>query len=269
MSWSSPSCRCRVAAEARVRVAVSCSIQRRSSGATKWRVPRIGQERTIVPRANSASTSSRVGAGRAQAERPQRLPEILRLHGDQVPNHVGGAGSGVRRRDALAGQPEPQQLRLLDLDGHPPSIPAPSDTLNPHHPFQGKTVIRRQVSGDPGRLGCRNSLRWGAETGATMDACGSAGSNSTFCWVMCTLSSRSGRWCGPIVAELRRRFQLSVAEVGQLDLHRRSTIGLAAVASDRARVVAVLDEVERFVAERPEIELLSARRRLHASHDED
>ena len=73
----------------------------------------------------------------------------------------------------------------------------------------------------------------------------------------------------PIVAELRRRFQLSVAEVGQLDLHRRSTLGLAAVASDRARVVAVLDEVERFVAARPEIELLSARRRLHASHDED
>jgi uncharacterized protein len=73
----------------------------------------------------------------------------------------------------------------------------------------------------------------------------------------------------PLVAELRRRFQLSVAEVGELELHRRSVLGLAAVASDRARVVAVLDEVERFVAERPEIELLSARRRLHASHDED
>jgi uncharacterized protein len=73
----------------------------------------------------------------------------------------------------------------------------------------------------------------------------------------------------PLIAELRRRFQLSVAEVGELELHRRSVIGLAAVASDRAHVVAVLDEVERFVAERPEIELLSARRRLHASHDED
>jgi uncharacterized protein len=73
----------------------------------------------------------------------------------------------------------------------------------------------------------------------------------------------------PLVAGLRRRFQLSVAEVGELELLRRSVIGLAAVASDRARVVAVLDEVERFVAERPEIELLSARRRLHASHDED
>jgi Uncharacterized protein conserved in bacteria len=73
----------------------------------------------------------------------------------------------------------------------------------------------------------------------------------------------------PLVAELRRRFQLSVAEVGELELHRRTVIGLAAVASDRARVVAVLDEVERCVAERPEIELLSARRRLHASHDED
>lgn len=73
----------------------------------------------------------------------------------------------------------------------------------------------------------------------------------------------------PIVAELRRRFQLSVAEAGHLDLHRRAVIGVAAVASDRAHVVEVLDAVERFVAERPEIDLLSSQRRLHASHDED
>jgi uncharacterized protein len=73
----------------------------------------------------------------------------------------------------------------------------------------------------------------------------------------------------PVLAELRRRFQLSVAEVGQLDLHRRSSIGLAVVAADRAHVVAVLEQVERFVADRPEIELLSARRRLHASQDDD
>jgi uncharacterized protein len=73
----------------------------------------------------------------------------------------------------------------------------------------------------------------------------------------------------PLVAELRRKFQLSTAEVGELELHRRSVIGLAAVASDQSRVVTVLDEVERFVAQRPEVELLSAHRRLHTSHDED
>ncbi|GAB3045730.1 DUF503 domain-containing protein [Parafrigoribacterium mesophilum] len=72
----------------------------------------------------------------------------------------------------------------------------------------------------------------------------------------------------PLVAELRRRFQLSVAEVGELELHRRTVIGLAAVASARTHIVALLDQVERFVTQRPEVELLSARRRLHASHDE-
>ena len=72
----------------------------------------------------------------------------------------------------------------------------------------------------------------------------------------------------PLIAELRRRFQLSVAEVGDLELHRRSGIGVTAVAADSAHVVSTLDEVERFVAARPETELLSARRRLHSSADE-
>lgn len=73
----------------------------------------------------------------------------------------------------------------------------------------------------------------------------------------------------PLVAELRRRFPLSVAEVGHLDLHRRSIVGLAAVGGDPGHLATVLDEAERFVADRPEIELLSARRRLLASHDEE
>lgn len=72
----------------------------------------------------------------------------------------------------------------------------------------------------------------------------------------------------PIVAELRRRFQLSAGEVDQLDLHRRASIGVAVVAPDAARVTEVLDEVERMIAARPEIELLAASRMLHASHDE-
>jgi len=72
----------------------------------------------------------------------------------------------------------------------------------------------------------------------------------------------------PIAAELRRRFELSVAEVDHLDLHRRAAIGAALVASDRAHVVEVLDRVEALVAGRPEVELLSARRRLRTSDDD-
>jgi uncharacterized protein YlxP (DUF503 family) len=72
----------------------------------------------------------------------------------------------------------------------------------------------------------------------------------------------------PLVAELRRRFQLSVAEVDHADLHRRTIIGLSIVASDPAHVVETLDAVERFVAERPEVRLLSAHRAVTSSTDE-
>ncbi len=71
----------------------------------------------------------------------------------------------------------------------------------------------------------------------------------------------------PIVAELQRRFAVSAAETGWLDLHRRAGIGVAAVAADRAHLVDVLDAAERMVAARPEIELLSARRGLIRSDD--
>jgi uncharacterized protein YlxP (DUF503 family) len=72
----------------------------------------------------------------------------------------------------------------------------------------------------------------------------------------------------PIVAELQRRLAVSAAETGSLELHRRVGIGLAVVAADRAHVVDVLDAAERLVADRPEIELLSARRNLQRSDDD-
>lgn len=72
----------------------------------------------------------------------------------------------------------------------------------------------------------------------------------------------------PIVAELHRRFTVAAAEVDQLDLYRRTTIGVATVASTVAHCVEVLDACERLVAGRPEIELLAARRTLHSDDDE-
>lgn len=71
----------------------------------------------------------------------------------------------------------------------------------------------------------------------------------------------------PIIAELQRRFSVSAAETGSLDLHRRTGIGIAVVAADSAHVIDVLDAAERLVAARPEIELLSARRDLRRSDD--
>ncbi len=71
----------------------------------------------------------------------------------------------------------------------------------------------------------------------------------------------------PIIAGLRRWYEVSVAEVDHQDLHRRAAIGVGLVAGDSSRVVEILDQVERFVAERPEVELLSTRRQLWSSDD--
>ena len=72
----------------------------------------------------------------------------------------------------------------------------------------------------------------------------------------------------PILADLRRTTEASVAEVGDQDLHRRAEIGVAVVAAGADRATEVLDRAERVVAQRPEVTLLSARRRLRRSDDD-
>ncbi|MGI8696622.1 MAG: DUF503 domain-containing protein [Mycobacteriales bacterium] len=71
----------------------------------------------------------------------------------------------------------------------------------------------------------------------------------------------------PIIAELRRRFDVAASEVGEQDLHRRVAVGVATVAGDAARVGVVLDSCERMLAGRPEVELLSTQRRLIGPND--
>ncbi len=71
----------------------------------------------------------------------------------------------------------------------------------------------------------------------------------------------------PLLAEVKRRFEVSVAEVGDHDQYRRSQVGAGLVAADRAHIVEVLDAVERLVAARPEFELLSSRQRELHSED--
>ncbi len=73
----------------------------------------------------------------------------------------------------------------------------------------------------------------------------------------------------PIVAELHRKYAVSVAEVGDQDLHRRAEIGLAVVSGDITHLTDVLDRCERWMTARPEVDLLSARRRIHGDGDWD
>lgn len=71
----------------------------------------------------------------------------------------------------------------------------------------------------------------------------------------------------PVIAELRRKFEVSAAEAGHLDLHRRTLIGVAVVSADAAHCREVLDACERLVAARPEVEVLSARQQLFGEED--
>ena len=72
----------------------------------------------------------------------------------------------------------------------------------------------------------------------------------------------------PIVAELRRKYEVAAAEAGYLDLHRRALIGVAVVAADRAHCVEVLDAAERLVTGRPEVEIVSAHQTFHSLEDD-
>ncbi|MEQ7005144.1 DUF503 domain-containing protein [Actinopolymorpha sp. B17G11] len=72
----------------------------------------------------------------------------------------------------------------------------------------------------------------------------------------------------PIIAEVQRRFQVSVAETAHHDLYRRAEIGVAVVSGDGSRCRDVLDSIERALAARPEVELLVAHRQLFAAGDD-
>lgn len=73
----------------------------------------------------------------------------------------------------------------------------------------------------------------------------------------------------PLVAELRRRFEVAAAETGYLDLHRRAEVSVAVVCSSHGHATEVLDNCERLVAGHPEFTLLSARQRVLDDGDLD
>lgn len=59
----------------------------------------------------------------------------------------------------------------------------------------------------------------------------------------------------PIVEGLRHRFQISVAEVDYQDKWQRALLGMAVVSSSYGHAVEVVDNLERWVWSKPDIEV--------------
>lgn len=62
---------------------------------------------------------------------------------------------------------------------------------------------------------------------------------------------------------VRRRFEVSAAEVGGQDTWQRATLGFAIVASDAGIARETVDAIDRFVWSHPEIEVLGVEVRWH------
>src|SRR3546814_16170177 len=65
-----------------------------------------------------------------------------------------------------------------------------------------------------------------------------------------------------VLQAAQHRFGVSVAEVGGQDTWQRAELGFAVVASSAGQAEAVIDEVERFVWSRPDLDVLSSERPL-------
>jgi uncharacterized protein YlxP (DUF503 family) len=62
------------------------------------------------------------------------------------------------------------------------------------------------------------------------------------------------------IETVRRRFGISVAEVDAQDSWQRAVLGFAVVASSAGQAERVLDDVDRFLWSRPDIEIVTAQR---------
>lgn len=71
----------------------------------------------------------------------------------------------------------------------------------------------------------------------------------------------------PLLARLRRSFEVIATDVSDPVLLGRAQIGVSAVSGTPGHAQAVLDRVERWLSDRPEVELLSVQRRLFGLDD--
>ncbi|MGH9265574.1 MAG: DUF503 domain-containing protein [Acidimicrobiales bacterium] len=63
----------------------------------------------------------------------------------------------------------------------------------------------------------------------------------------------------PIVEGIRHRFLVSVAEVGYQDKWQRALVGMAVVSDSYTHAAEVVDNIERWVWSKPEVEVCGFR----------
>jgi uncharacterized protein YlxP (DUF503 family) len=66
-----------------------------------------------------------------------------------------------------------------------------------------------------------------------------------------------------LIAGIRGRFNVSVAEVDHHDLWQRTTLAVSAVAGESYHVRKVMHEVEKFIDRHPTVETIDAELTLH------
>ncbi|HET6810475.1 MAG TPA: DUF503 domain-containing protein [Acidimicrobiales bacterium] len=64
----------------------------------------------------------------------------------------------------------------------------------------------------------------------------------------------------PILERARQRFSVAAAEVDHHEQWQRACLGMATVSSTPGHAEEILDEVERFVWSRPDVEIISTER---------
>lgn len=63
-----------------------------------------------------------------------------------------------------------------------------------------------------------------------------------------------------LLAKLRNKFNVSSAEVEQQDVHQTIVIGLASIVAHHAQADSVMEEIERFIEQNTEAEILEIER---------
>jgi len=71
-----------------------------------------------------------------------------------------------------------------------------------------------------------------------------------------------------LTAGLRQRFEVSVAEVDHQDLWQRTAIGVAAVGAQEHQLRRVMQQVERSVDARSEVEVIARELTIRGADDE-